>query len=158
MKLELNYIIPELERPFEGNYTLNQEILKHLFDNSKIDRKFNHYLRDKSVIIVGPASYLEGTKRGEFIESFDIVVRCNGFWKPPTNLQEDIGKRTTLRWHSGAEFPNTGGMWDIQDMLDYGVEYVCIQYPNYLDYLMQILKNSKRKTNLLIFPSIIGQI
>ena len=94
MKVELDYRIPELPRPLEGNYQLNQDILRNLFNNAKIDRKFNHYLKDKSVIIVGPASYLKGTKKGAFIDSFDIVVRCNGFWKPPIEHQEDIGKKT----------------------------------------------------------------
>ena len=58
---------------------------------------YYHYLKDKSVIIVGPASYLKGTKRGGFIDSFDVVVRCNGFWKPPIEHQEDIGKKTNIR-------------------------------------------------------------
>ena len=152
MKVELDYRIPELPRPLEGNYQLDQDILKHLFDTAKIDRKFNHYLKDKSVIIVGPASYLKGTKRGEFIDSFDIVVRCNGFWKPPIEHQEDIGKKTTIRWHSGAEFPNTGGMWDIPDMLNYGVEYVCIQYPTYLDYFHDDVQKFKRKNEPYNIP------
>ena len=43
-KIELNLNIPELERPMEGNYTLNQEILKYLFDHASIDRKFNEYV------------------------------------------------------------------------------------------------------------------
>ena len=152
MKVELEYRIPELPRPLEGNYQLNQDILKYLFENAKIDRKFNHYLKDKSVIIVGPAGYMKNSKKGDFIESFDIVVRCNGFWKPPINLQEDIGKRTDIRWHSGAEFPNTGGMWDIKDMLDYGVEYVCIQYPKYLDYFHDDVKKFEKKNEPYNIP------
>ena len=152
MKIELDYRIPELPRPLEGNYQLNQEILHYLFNNAKIDRKFNHYLKDKSVIIVGPAGYMKNSKKGNFIESFDIIVRCNGFWKPPINLQEDIGKRTDIRWHSGAEFPNTGGMWDIQDMLDYGVKYVGIQYPKYLDYFHDDVKKFEKKNELHNIP------
>ena len=116
MKVELDYIIPEMERPLEGNYQLDQDTLKYLFNNAKIDRKFNHYLKDKSVVIVGPAGYMENSKKGDFIESFDIVVRLNNGWLPTENMYEDVGKKTTVRWHSAAEWPNTGCMWEIAKM------------------------------------------
>ena len=32
MKVELDYRIPELPRPLEGNYQLDQDILKHFYD------------------------------------------------------------------------------------------------------------------------------
>lgn len=140
MKVELNYNIAELERPLDGDYQLDKHILDYLFKHAAIDKSFNTYLRDKSVIVVGPASYMQDSNKGEFIDSYDIVIRLNGFWKPNPTMYNDIGKRTTIRYHSGAEFPNTGGMWDIQDMLDYGVEYACIQYPKYLDYFHSDIK------------------
>lgn len=144
MKVELDFILPEMERPLEGNYQLNQDILEHLFSTAKIDRKFNHYLKDKSVIIVGPASYMEGTKRKEFIESFDIVIRLNNGWLPKEFMVEDVGSRTDIRWHSGAEWPNTGGMWDMDKMIDHGVKYACIQYPKNLDYFHNDIKKFEK--------------
>lgn len=140
MKVELNLNIPELPRPDGGDYNLTADVLKYFLNNAKIDRSLNHYLKDKSVIIVGPASYMKDSGKGEFIESHDIIIRCNGFWKPDSSLYKDVGKRTNIRWHSGAEFPSTGGMWNIKDMIDYGVEYVCIQYPKYLDYFHYDIK------------------
>ena len=133
-KIELDLQVPELERPLEGNYTLNSEILKYLFDHAAIDRKFNQYVKGKSVVVVGSASYLENHKKGDFIEGFDIIVRLGPGWKPPETSYEVMGKRTNIRWHSGHEFPETSGMWEMDKMVDYGVEYACVQYPRYLDY------------------------
>ena len=152
MKVELDYIIPEMERPLEGNYQLDQNTLKYLFDNAKIDRKFNHYLKDKSVVIVGPAGYMENSKKGDKIDSYDIVVRLNNGWLPTESMYEDVGKRTTVRWHSGAEWPNTGGMWEIDKMLKYGVEYACIQYPKYLDYFHKDIKNFESRNEEFNMP------
>lgn len=51
------------------------------------------YLKNKRCIIVGPAGYLEGKGLGEWIDSFDVVVRLNwdGYISP--ELQIDYGKR-----------------------------------------------------------------
>lgn len=143
-KIELNLTIPELERPMEGNYTLNQEILKYLFDHASIDRKFNEYVRGKSVVIIGSAGYLANHKKGDFFENFDLIVRLGPGWKPPKESYEVMGKRTNIRWHSGHEFKTTSGMWEIDKMLDYGVEYACMQYPRYLDYFHHDVKKFEK--------------
>ena len=38
------------------------------------------YFVNKSVVIVGPSQSLKGSKQGEFIDSFDLVVRVNKGW------------------------------------------------------------------------------
>jgi hypothetical protein len=152
MKVELNLNIPELDRPYEGDYQLNQEILTYLFETANIDRKLNRYLSGKSVVVVGPASYMDGSNQGSFIDSFDVVVRLNGFWKPDESLHPHVGKRTNIRYHSGAEFPNTGGIWNIPDMLSYGVEYACIQYPRYLDYFHSDIKKFEQHNSEYNMP------
>ncbi len=143
-KVELNLSIPELERPMEGNYTLDQDILKHLFNNASIDRRFNNYVKGKSVVVIGSAGYLADHKKGDFFESFDLIVRLGPGWKPPKESYEVMGKRTDIRWHSGHEFETTSGLWEIDKMLDYGVEYACMQYPRYLDYFHHDIKKFEK--------------
>ncbi len=58
------------------------------------------YLQDlsrKNIIIVGPASYLRGQGKGEFIDSFDYVVRVNH--AIPVEYPEDYGSRTDILYH-----------------------------------------------------------
>ncbi len=151
-KIELDFNIPELERPLEGNYTLNQNILKHLFNNSSIDRRFNNYVKGKSVVVIASAGYLANQKKGEFFEDFDIIVRLGPGWKPLKESYEVMGKRTNIRWHSGHEFPTTGGLWEIDKMIDHGVEYACIQYPRYLDYFHHDIKKFEKQNEEYNMP------
>jgi hypothetical protein len=51
----------------------------------------------KKVIIVGPAFYLRGAGLGEYIDSFDVVVRVNHAL--PIKYPEDYGSKTTVLYH-----------------------------------------------------------
>tara|TARA_B100000287_G_scaffold429654_1_gene483400 strand:- start:3707 stop:4513 length:807 start_codon:yes stop_codon:yes gene_type:complete len=145
MKVSLDYNIKELERVKGGRFELNEKILSHFYDNCKIDRKFNNYLKGKSVIVVGPASYMMNQELGDFIESFDVVVRLNKGWKIEDKYKKHFGKRTDVRYHCGMEHENNGGAWDISNMIDYGVEWACIQFPKYLDYFHNDISNFEKK-------------
>ena len=48
---------------------------------------------NKNVIIVGPANNLIGEKKGEFIDSFDVVCRLNDSYIISEDKVEDYGKR-----------------------------------------------------------------
>ena len=54
-------------------------------------------LATKKAIIVGPAGYLVGQGLGEYIDSFDVIVRVNHAL--PIELPEDYGERTTVLYH-----------------------------------------------------------
>tara|TARA_R100001015_G_C4630854_1_gene192854 strand:+ start:2253 stop:3041 length:789 start_codon:yes stop_codon:yes gene_type:complete len=151
MKLSLNYRIQEPEKIYGGRFSLTKDIMNHLFDNAKIDRKFNNFLKDKSVIIVGPAPYTKNKKRADYIESFDVIVRLNKQWNISEDMQEFIGKRTDIRYHCGMEQSNNGGPWDIEEMKKYGVKWAAINFPEYLDYFhddVQKFKTLNKDYNL----------
>jgi hypothetical protein len=54
-----------------------------------LKKDFNKYLKDKRVIIVGSAGYIQGRKLGKWIDSFDVVVRTNQGYE--INNPEDLG-------------------------------------------------------------------
>lgn len=55
--------------------------------------QFARYLEGKRVVLVGPAGYLEGKRRGEWIDSFDVVAKLN--WGE-TLPAEDYGRTDVL--------------------------------------------------------------
>tara|TARA_Y100000389_G_scaffold109893_1_gene106987 strand:+ start:6567 stop:7277 length:711 start_codon:yes stop_codon:yes gene_type:complete len=57
-------------------------------------------LKDKKVIIVGPANNLIGEKKGKFIDSFDIVCRLNDSYIISEDRIEDYGKRCDILLHT----------------------------------------------------------
>jgi hypothetical protein len=57
------------------------------------DIKYKNYIKNKNVIIVGPATTLVGSGMGEFIDSHDIVIRTGGSFPVLKKYQLDYGKR-----------------------------------------------------------------
>jgi len=61
-------------------------------------------LDGKTVAIVGPSSHIDGQNLGNYIDSFDVVVRV-GFLEEPTEIaMKDYGSRTDIIIHSFNSF------------------------------------------------------
>ena len=58
--------------------------------------------------------------------------------------KKQFGERTDVRYHCGMEHVNNGGPWNIPGMIDYGVEWSCIQFPRYLDYFHNDILNFEK--------------
>lgn len=61
------------------------------------ESEFLQYLMHKNVIIVGPAGYLMYQGKGDWIDSFEVVVRVNH--AIPIMFPEDYGSRTDVLYH-----------------------------------------------------------
>ena len=57
------------------------------------------FVKDKRVIICGPAPYLQGQDKYSWIDDHDIIVRPNQF-HIPENLISDYGSRTDIMSHN----------------------------------------------------------
>ncbi len=132
----IKYLDFNIAEPYrDGNRTdLNWETFHKYRKEVKISKNFNDYLKGKSVVIVGPSPYLEGKNKGKFIDSFDVVIRMNKGWKIPSTQIKDYGSKTNIRWHCMMEHPNNGGAFEIDNMVDHGVEWLVSQFPRNLDY------------------------
>jgi hypothetical protein len=65
-------------------------------------------INNKKVVIVGPAPYLNNKGNGEYIDSFDTVVRCNkgiGLVQNP----KIFGSRTDILYHCVNQHEDNGG-------------------------------------------------
>ena len=158
----LKYLDFNLTEPYrEGNRTdITWETFQQYRDEVKISKKFNDYLKGKKVVIVGPSPYLVGKERGEFINSFDVVIRMNKGWKITPDRIKDYGSKTDIRWHCMMEHPDNGGDFAIDDMMDHGVEWLASQFPRNLDYfhydnIKFEQKNHNDKINFHCFADLI---
>lgn len=70
---------------------------------------FKEYVRDeelakliegKRIAFVGPGAHLNGSKSGELIDSYDIVIRAAQIFPVPESEYEDRGSRTDITIHS----------------------------------------------------------
>lgn len=65
---------------------------------------FEKLTRNKTIALVGPASYLEGLGFGNLIDSHDLVFRV-GKNLPTENFYEDYGSRTDLLYLTDGKWP-----------------------------------------------------
>lgn len=109
------------------NYNHNKFINK-IFD--KYTQLFAHYLKGKSVVLVGPANSIIGTNLGKTIDKFDIVIRLNKALPIPLNLENDIGSRTDIIYNAlnTTDFPGQNNL-DTNFYKRNGVKFVVSPYP-----------------------------
>ena len=77
-------------------------------------RKFLEYLKNKRVVIVGPAPTMVDSKQHDIIESYDVVVRLNRALPILEKLKPDIGSRTDILYNCMNPSNECGGTIDIE--------------------------------------------
>jgi hypothetical protein len=89
---------------------------------------FNEYIKNKKIIIVGPAPYLNKYNLGKFIDSFDIVVRVN---KGHQMTQDPIkyGSRTDILFHCVSQIYENGGSLNNSLIKEKNIKYLFCCYP-----------------------------
>ena len=111
------------------------------------DISYEEYLRDKRVIIVGPApSVLKNTR--EFIEGFDVVVRLNKILPINEDLVPNIGRRTDILYNNLNLTDDPGKNRIPNSLLEkYEVKFVSCPYPPIQPFLPDIIYflNQNRK-------------
>jgi len=96
---------------------------------TKKEMNYSKLLKGKRVALVASGSSLKDSGRGDFVDSFDVVIRLNRALPVPTNIQTDVGKRTDVLYNTLDTFPDAGGPIDGNLWKSCGVKYVCSTYP-----------------------------
>jgi len=66
------------------------------FEDYEVDEELAKLVKGKRVAFVCPSPHLRGMKMGEYIDSFDLVVRVNQAFHMEEGDWEDYGKRTDI--------------------------------------------------------------
>ena len=93
------------------------------------DKKYSNFLKNKKVIIIGPAQYLT-TKSfngfGEKIDNeFDVVVRLNRGMELIEKYGSNIGTRTDVFYNCLIEHKDNGGIIDIANLERNKIQWIC---------------------------------
>ena len=91
--------------------------------------KYQEYLKDKRVILVGPAPYILNQKMYDLIDSYDVVVRINRGLQMPDKNPDDFGSRTDVYYHCMSDHPENGGPFDYELMQKQKVKHLRAAYP-----------------------------
>ena len=119
------------------------------------DKHYNNFIKNKRVAIVGPSKNTEGKKKGEYIDSFDIVVRLNKTFSIPDKLQEDIGSKINILYNSmnTQDFPgeNNINKTRLKSLIKHHIQYISCPYPFIYPYDKDIVKFMETNKNRLPF-------
>lgn len=114
------------------------------------------YLKDKRVVIVGPAPSIINSGQGNLIDSYDIVVRINKAVPVPINLHKDIGSRTDILYNCLKQTADCGGIINMNILHNNGVKCLICPYPPIFPFKKDIEKfvlqneNFNKKHNKLM--------
>tara|TARA_Y100001963_G_C6787825_1_gene453875 strand:+ start:2919 stop:3719 length:801 start_codon:yes stop_codon:yes gene_type:complete len=150
MKAKINFKVPEpnnIHPQKIKDFEIDYSIIENLFDSAIIEKKYNNYLRDKKIIIVGPAGYLNNKLMGEKIDNYDIVVRFNKSYPVNKTLHKSIGTRTDIWYHNMAQgdLPSSGGHIIPKELESNGVKWVSTHFPRNLSYFEDDITECEKK-------------
>ena len=114
-----------------------------LLFNKPIKDDLAKFLKDKEVIIVGPAPYLENSGMGSQIDSFDVVVRLKSGYPVPNNIKKDLGERIDLWYTNLKAEQNHLNSTTFEEMEKNNLKTVVFPYP------IQYERNDVFKTSVL---------
>lgn len=118
---------------------------------------YHDFLKDKSVVIVGPAPSIINSNQGKFIDSFDIVVRINKALPIPPKLINDVGTKTDILYNCLKQTSDCGGKINFNLLKNNNVKYLSCPYPPIHPFKNDIAKFNKENKNYINFHHIDAQ-
>ena len=58
--------------------------------------KFPELVANKRCVVVVPSNSLKNRSLGQWIDDFDVVVKCNDFYELQDDRAKDLGKRCDI--------------------------------------------------------------
>jgi lipopolysaccharide biosynthesis glycosyltransferase len=96
--------------------------------NPTTEEEFSSLLKGKKVIFVGPSPIMRNRKLGDFIDSFDIVVRTNNMINTllsNPDFDSDFGTRTDILYVNVTYERDAFNEWKITDWAKKGLQIIC---------------------------------
>jgi hypothetical protein len=85
---------------------------------------FGKLITDKTVAIVGPASYMTNSGLGEEIDNHEVVVRINRSYESVNGFSKDIGTRTDILYSCLIEKNANAGKIDPNVLQQMGIKQI----------------------------------
>lgn len=93
----------------------------------QLNIKYREYIQNKSVVFVGACPNLLGRELGKKIDSYDIIVRSNNFWRPfMKDIENDYGSRCDVLYVNNQYHRETKP-FPIEEMRIRGLKWLCFK-------------------------------
>jgi hypothetical protein len=88
--------------------------------------EYKDYIKDKRVILVAPSRLLQGSQKGAWIDSFDVVIRTNGAFPVQDKYSQDYGTKCNALYVNSS-FARMRYPLPVRDYQDKGLDYLCFK-------------------------------
>ena len=122
--------------------------IRHFLYSREKNTNLSDILKNKRVILIGPAPYLEMVGDGELIDKFDIIIRLKSGYPIPSVLKSKIGSRTDIYYTNFKENQNYLTIPTYLQMIKENIKIIVFPYPRDFVYT-HIPHNEKKLVELL---------
>lgn len=94
-----------------------------------LEHNYKSFIAGKRVAFIGPAPNLKGLGMGEFIDSFDIVIRTNHFIElvKKHEISRDYGKKTTILYCNRQYYREMRPL-PFKEWASRGLDWICAKH------------------------------
>jgi hypothetical protein len=126
----------------------------NLYTKPNKEKQINYieYIKNKNVVLVGCAGYLQNQNKGCWIDNFDVVIKVNNsIGVLPEN---DYGARLDVLYHVLLKEINSStgrkniGLSDIKNWVKHNIKYLVSRYPQESKKVKDFGKINNNKINL----------
>ena len=117
-------------------------------DTKEIIKRYTDFLKNKKVVVVGPAFHMKGWRQGKVIDSYDVIVRLskgyeidekyksrdikeytNGKYVFNKDIKLDFGSRTDILYQTMLPNWGNGTQSPINELKD-DIKWICASFPD----------------------------
>lgn len=112
-----------LKLKFNRNLLIKYLKLKIITKNNSTN--FSEFIKDKSLVLVGPANYLSYLNQGTKIDDFDLVCRINRGAELIPKFSNQLGSRTDILFNCLIEKNENGGKISLNFLKKNNIKWIC---------------------------------
>ena len=97
--------------------------------------EFNHFIKNKKVLLLGPASYFTSFNYKDDFTRYDTIVKINKMVEKPMLATEYLNTRNEVLYHNiDINIPNGDPPYEIEKWINKGVKHLRITHPGVTHY------------------------
>ena len=123
-------------------------------NTSKIyDPEYAAFLKNKRVIIIGPAPHILKIKQKELIDSYNLICRLGKGFIIQKELEENIGTRIDILYNvlNDQSGKRSSGVLNIKELLLKKIKWICSANPPYFEMKIKNRKFEIKNNNRIPF-------
>jgi hypothetical protein len=111
-------------------------------------KKYSKFLKNKRVILIGPAWHTKNTDQTKKINSYDVIVRMNAGFVLSEKIQKDIGCKTDVLYCSFSKYFLRKDMFNAVNIGNTGIKWIIGTGHHQIGMFKNVISNIDNHINI----------